>query len=238
MIKILDCTTRDGGFNTNWNFEDDFIKNLSESLKKNNVTYWEIGYRNHIENEGKGSFYQCTPEFLKGLYEQKGNLLLGVMTDTKRFNLSDFNGQNKDFIDFVRIATHPEDIPLTIEIAQDLHKLGYRIFIHLMDVSNIDEEGYLTLFNWQNKEILESLYFADSYGTLYPDDIEKYFYKLKSLGYEKISFHAHNTIGLALENTKRAINLGAFSVDCTKSGLGRSGGNLNATDLINYLSLK
>jgi 4-hydroxy 2-oxovalerate aldolase len=227
MVKFLDCTTRDGGFNTNWNFSDEFVGNLLEILNRNGFTYWEIGYRNHFDIAGKGEFYNCTPKFVEKFSHQKGSLQIGVMTDIKRFSLEDFTGVAKDFIDFVRIATHSEDIAKALCVAEELNSRGYKIFIQLVDISNIDEKGYLALFRWDKKDILESLYFADSYGSLYPDDISQYFYKLKILGYDKISFHAHNTIGMALNNTKKAIEMGAFSVDVSRDGLGRHGGNLD-----------
>ena len=49
MVKILDCTTRDGGHETKWNFEDVFVKTLMEFLNKSDVSYYEIGYRNHVD---------------------------------------------------------------------------------------------------------------------------------------------------------------------------------------------
>ena len=29
-MKLLDCTLRDGGYYTNWSFDDDFVKRYSE----------------------------------------------------------------------------------------------------------------------------------------------------------------------------------------------------------------
>lgn len=238
MVKILDCTTRDGGHTVNWEFSDQFIYNLMSDLNSQNCSYYEIGYRNHFDNEGKGRFYNCSPELLEKFYKNKGNLKIGVMTDTKRFSYDDFLSADKDYLDFVRIACHPDKIQETLNIAQELYSRGYKIFIQLMDISNVDEEGYLALFSWQYKNILESLYFADSYGTLLPQDVEKYFNKLKMLGYEKISFHGHNNIQKALENSLKAIELGAYSVDVTLNGIGRCGGNLNSADLYKYIELK
>ena len=51
MVKILDCTTRDGGHETKWNFEDVFVNTLMEFLNKSNVSYYEIGYIWKIANE-------------------------------------------------------------------------------------------------------------------------------------------------------------------------------------------
>ena len=235
MIKILDCTIRDGGHVTNWEFEDDYVIELIKTLNDSKITYCEIGYRNHIDNNGKGKFYNCTPQVLEKFYNIKGNLQIGVMTDIKRFSENDFPNAENDYLDFVRIATHPENIKNTLEAAELLNSRGYKIFIQLMDVSNIDTAGYLALFEWQNKNILESLYFADTYGKITPDEVENYYNKFKILGYEKISFHGHNNIQMALNNTLKALNLGAFSIDVTQNGIGRNGGNLNADELINAI---
>ncbi len=231
MTKILDCTTRDGGHIVNWYFDRKFATDLIEKLNISGTSFYEIGYRNHFDNDGKGPFYNCTPKFLKPLYKIKGNLALGVMTDTKRYYSKDFPGQKEDFIDFVRIACHPDKIGETLNIAKDLHDKNYKVFVQLMDISNVDEAGYIKLYKWKYKKVLESLYFADSYGTLIPEDVEKYYKKLTMLGYEKLSFHGHNKIGKALTNSLKAIELGAYSIDVTQNGIGRCGGNLDAKEL-------
>ncbi len=235
MIKILDCTVRDGGHLTNWNFDDEFIIDLFDKLNQSGIKYCEIGYRNHFETGGKGRFYNCTTDLLKSFYKFKGNLQIGVMTDVKRFLDDDFPGLKEDYLDFIRIAAHPDEISKALEIAEILHDKGYKVFVQLMAVSLIDEFGYLSLFEWDEKEILESLYFADSYGTITTDDVEKYFYKLKSLGFSRLSFHGHNNSNLVFENSLRAIELGAYSVDVTRNGEGRRGGNLDAKKLLDFL---
>lgn len=234
MVKILDCTTRDGGHKTKWNFNEDFVFSLMECLNNSNISYYEIGYRNHYDNEGKGIFYNCTPEFLEKFYKAKGNLELGVMTDTSRYLAEDFQGKDKDNIDFVRIACHPDRIRETLEISKDLHNKGYKVLLQLMEAPNIDEAGYLSLFEFDNKDIFETVYLADSYSTMHPNEIEEYFNKMEMLGYKKISFHAHNKIQLALKNTLKAIEHGAYSVDVTLDGIGRDG-NLDAVKLLDNL---
>ena len=65
--------------------------------------------------------------------------------------------------------------------------------------------------------------------------IEKYYNKLKTIGYEKLSFHAHNELGLALENSLRAAELGCYTIDTTFNGIGRGGGNLKLQELLENL---
>ena len=235
MVKILDCTTRDGGHISNWDFNTEYVFELMEKLKNHNVIYYEIGYRNHFDVDGKGRFYNCTSEFLEKFYKLKGSLQLGVMVDTSRFLFEDFCGVEKDYLDFVRIAAHPEEIPKALEIAEQLYSRGYKVFVQLMDVSSIEADGYLHLFAWENKHILESLYFADSHGILAQADVESYYNKLKILGYEKISFHGHNNNGNVLANSLKVLSLGAYSVDTTDQGIGRRGGNLNLDEFVSHL---
>ena len=232
MVKILDCTTRDGGHETNWSFEDPFVEKLISCMNNTKVEYYEIGYRNHKDKENKGPFFYCTPDIIESYQKVKNNLKIGVMVDTSRFYEKDFPGVGKDNIDFIRIATHPQTIEKTLNIAYNLHNIGYKIFIQLMEIPNVQKEHYDILESWKHKDTLESLYIADSYSTVKPDEIGIYFKKLKSIGYNKISFHAHNKHNLALQNTLKAVELGAYSVDITLNGLGH---NLDAINLIQNL---
>ena len=44
MIKVLDCTLRDGGYINNWEFGFDNIKQIINSLSKSNLDYIECGF--------------------------------------------------------------------------------------------------------------------------------------------------------------------------------------------------
>ena len=45
MSLILDCTLRDGGYYTNWEFEDDLVKEMVKCLNFSEVDYIELGYK-------------------------------------------------------------------------------------------------------------------------------------------------------------------------------------------------
>lgn len=229
MVKLLDCTIRDGGHWKNWCFEPEYAYKLLEKLNTLNIDFCEIGYRNHYDREGKGEFFYCSPDFLKEFYNRKGNVQLGVMTDVSRFLLKDFEAAQNDFVDFVRVATHPERISEAFSICYELHNRGYKIFLQIMEIPNVREQHYRLLRDWENKDILTSLYIADTYSSAKPADLAGYFAKLRECGYENISFHAHNKTGLALANTLEAIRLGAYSADVVQ---GEFDQNLNYAELM------
>ena len=227
MVKLLDCTTRDGGYCTDWNFSDEYIFGLMSELNDNNFCFYEIGYRNYYERNDKGHFYYCTAEFIKKFSDKKNNLKLGVMVDTKRFNETDFPGGSSDCVDFVRIATHPDKILQTLSVAEILHKKNYNVMLQLMDMKNLLTEHFDLLKQWKYKDIAETVYLADTYGEINASELENIYKKMKEIGYKNISFHAHNKNKLALSNSVKAIELGAYSIDVTRDGAGKNGGNLS-----------
>ena len=45
MLKILDCTLRDGGYYNNWFFTKDLINEYLKVMSVIKVDYFEIGFR-------------------------------------------------------------------------------------------------------------------------------------------------------------------------------------------------
>ena len=45
-FKILDCTLRDGGYYTNWDFKPQLVDKYLKSVQELPIDYIEIGYRN------------------------------------------------------------------------------------------------------------------------------------------------------------------------------------------------
>ena len=67
-MKILDCTLREGGYYTNWDFEKKIVENYSKSMQKLPIDFIEIGYRNPKLKGYYGEYYYCklsTIEFIQ-----------------------------------------------------------------------------------------------------------------------------------------------------------------------------
>ena len=60
-MKILDCTLRDGGYYTNWNFKKNLVNQYLEAMNAINVDYVEIGFRFIDVKKNKNTgFYTST----------------------------------------------------------------------------------------------------------------------------------------------------------------------------------
>lgn len=54
-MKILDCTLRDGGYYTNWDFESSLVDTYLAAVNQLPIDYIEVGYRNLPQDEYMGS---------------------------------------------------------------------------------------------------------------------------------------------------------------------------------------
>ncbi len=210
MTKILDCTIRDGGHINEWKFSDKCILASLDAAEKAGVDYFEAGYK--------------LPECISS-----SDIELVLM-----INASDIRPVAEK-VDCIRVACYPDEILTGYEACREYKSQGYKVFLHLMTADRLSENHYEMLTNFQDKDILTSLYFADSFGSFTPLTVEAIFKKLEKCGFKNISFHAHNNLQLAFANTIKAIELGAYSVDGSIYGMGRGAGNLPIELLVNYL---
>ena len=55
-MKLLDCTLRDGGYYTNWNFSSDLVDIYLKTTSKLPIKYIELGYLSDAK-DNNGPFY-------------------------------------------------------------------------------------------------------------------------------------------------------------------------------------
>ena len=233
MVKILDCTIRDGGYANNWNFSDDCVLATFLTAQRSNVDYFEIGYR---KKNAVRKYERITDDKLEFIADYKNNRTkLLVMVNELEYDAGLFNDANKSPVDGVRVACHVPELKTGIDICEELKDKGYEVFLNIMNIPQIEEKHYKLLAGWENKNIITSLCFADSFGVLVPEKIPEYFEKFRQCGFENISIHTHNNLQMAFANSLKAIESGAYSVDATVYGMGRGGGNLPIELIIGYL---
>ena len=62
-IKLLDCTLRDGGYYTDWNFDDTLVEVYAEAMESLPIDYVEVGYRSIPLKGYLGQYFYC-PEYV------------------------------------------------------------------------------------------------------------------------------------------------------------------------------
>ena len=147
-----------------------------------------------------------------------------------------FLKKKKSKISTIRIAVNYSHIFDIVEHLNYLKTQGYQIIINLMQVHKVTESKLKDFLFFLKKENIKTFYFADSFGSLKPNDVKKICSNIKKYWKKEIGIHAHDNCGYALANTLEAFNNGATFLDCTIMGMGRGAGNTSTESLITELS--
>ena len=241
-IKVFDCTIRDGGLVNNYHFTDEFVKAHYETCVAAGVDYMEIGKNNSptiMSEEEFGAWNFCKEEDIRRIVgENNTNMKIAVMSDIGRTVSSELLPKSESVVDMIRIATYIHQLPAAIALIEEAHAKGYETTVNIMAISKSFDDELNEVLEQLSKTNVDIIYIADSFGSFYPEQINKL--TEKYLGYaektgKKIGIHAHNNLQLAYANTIEAMMYGASFLDVTISGLGRGAGNCPLELLIGFL---
>ena len=246
IMQILDCTFRDGGYYTNWDFNQTLVDDYCKLVKSLPISIVELGYRGNINKKDNyyGEYYFLTISNLKKIKsiigkEKKLSVMIDLKDWQKEQDLKKNLNKCKGIVDIVRFAINPKKIRKIKKFLKVAKLLGFKVAVNLM-------YSHLFLSNPKIiKEVLickkfyDILYIVDSYGTLISGDVEKLIKQIKDVDSKiPIGFHAHNNLEMALSNSLEAIKNKIDYVDCTFTGMGRGAGNLKTELLLTFLNLK
>ncbi len=249
MLKILDCTLRDGGYYNNWHFNNGLVQNYLRAMESCSVDTVEIGFRFIDVKENIGPFGTTDEEFLRTL-NLPDSLDYAVMINGKEYLSPDkkeikkkirdnFLPAGESCISLVRVAINFNNALDSETILEELKSLGYKIGLNLMQSNGKKENEYEQIAQEiQSWDLVDILYFADSFGNMDPDDISFIVDSLKKGWRGEIGFHSHNNKGFALGNSIRAIEKGVNFCDSTVTGMGRGAGNVTTESLLMELENK
>ena len=213
MVKILDCTLRDGGYYTNWKFSDELITDYLYSMKEAKLDWIEFGFRFPKASDERESCASSRDEFINSFSYSK-ELNVGVMINAADFTadvqtwekiLNKLFAKSQDSpVKLVRVACHYDELKKSDFIFKFLLENGYKVGVNLMQISEKSESELRKFSKFVSKYPFEVIYFADSLGSLIPKDIKKIVSSLRSFWKGDIGFHAHDNMGNALENCLKA----------------------------------
>lgn len=240
-MEILDCTFRDGGYYTNWDFGQATSKAYISSMSRLPVDWVEIGYRGQLTDEYRGEYYFLPIDTIKRLSSQLSGKKLAAMINAKEWDSrpSDLElnlAKTVDYLDMVRIAADSTKIESARQLVDVCHSLGFTVAVNLMYGHRfIGKEAELKAIQDVFKDT-RYLYLVDSYGHLRPSQVQSMVSALcDNSSEQRIGFHAHDNLTLALGNSIAAISGGAQIIDSTVLGIGRGAGNLRTELLLTYL---
>lgn len=238
--KIVDCTIRDGGLVNNWDFSEQFVKDLYENLNRAGVEYMEIGYKNSpelIEANGAGPWRFCNDEFLKEIIPEKKETKISALVDVGRVKEEDILPREESVVDLIRVACYMKDVEKGIALAEVFHERGYETSLNIMAVSNALQYQLEEALQKVNESNVDIVYIVDSFGSLFSRDIQFLIDVFKKHAPDKqLGIHTHNNMQLAFANTLLGKENGVIYLDASLMGMGRAAGNCPTELLVGTLN--
>lgn len=240
-MKLLDCTLRDGGYYTNWDFKTELVQDLISSLDLAGVDIIELGYKSPVKG---GKYRKCNDRFIWEVLEHKlpVNSRLAFMIDAKDFikdNKIDFSliddvihSASDSPFSICRLAIKHSEISHALEIGKYVKSKGYNLIVNLMGISLLSDIEIIDINKFASLDP-EALYFADSYGALTPN-VTKQITRIFSQFTDYVGIHTHDNLGLAFANCLAGLEEGIEYIDGTVLGMGRGVGNVKTEQLLTY----
>lgn len=239
-MKILDCTIRDGGYYTNWDFDRELVNNYLESFNHLPVEYLEVGYRSEPMDTYLGEYFYCHVSILQHIKSRSNKKLVIILNekDVRASQVEELLSPIKGLVSMVRMAIDPENFKRALSLAAEVKRLGFEVAFNVMYMSTWSEQKDFIELLPEVDGIADYFYMVDSFGGVYPQDVKETMALVRSKTDVKLGFHGHNNLEMALANTLTAIDQGIDIVDATVTGMGRGAGNLKTELLLTVLNAK
>lgn len=239
-FELLDCTLRDGGYYTNWDFDQQLVKTYFEAFNSLPVDYLEIGYRSNPMNDYLGEYFYCPLYLLEEAKKASIKKLVIILNekDVLPEHVKNLLSPCKGLISMVRIALDPENLSRALKLAAAIRTQDFTVGFNVMYMSKWKQ--YKTFLNEIQfvSDVADYFYMVDSYGGVYPQDVKDTINLVKERTTCKIGFHGHNNLELGLINSLTALEHGAEIIDATVTGMGRGAGNLKTELLLTALNAR
>jgi len=228
-MKILDCTLRDGGYYTDWHFDNELVRRLVKALSNSEVDVIELGYKSPIKG---GPYRKCNDGFISSVVNfDVFHSQLSFMIDAKDYinqpELLEDIIKPSGIFQICRVAMKKSEIYDSLELIERIQDLGYEVMCNLMQTSILEGANIKYFTDCMDKVGVDVRYVADSYGALKPKDVTAIFENHSVQG-----IHTHDNLNLAFANCVTALDSGAEWCDGTVTGMGRGVGNVFTEQLL------
>lgn len=241
MIKVLDCTLRDGGYINNWNFGSQTIRNIIKLLGEAKIDIVECGFIRNIIYSNDLTVFNSMDQLSKTITRKSKDTLYAVMIEHHNnvyHKIPVYDGQGADII---RVTFRRNEWINAKNSIRELIDKGYKICVQPVGTTNYDDESLLKLVKDVNEIKPYAFYLVDTLGVMYRHDMRRLFYLIDNNLAKDIclGFHSHNNLQMSFANAQEMIRLAnqrGIIIDSSCYGMGRGVGNLATELLCDYIN--
>ena len=243
-IKLLDCTLRDGAYINGGDFGTPCIQGIIRKCEKANIDVIECGWLKDAPHREGSSYFHVPDDLLAYRRRKDSSKTYVVMIDWDRYDLSQLPECDGRSIDAVRVVFPYDKFREGIAVAAKVKTKGYKIYLQAANTLAYSESDLVSLAEAVNELSPVALSVVDTFGAMYPDDLERILNILDSELDSSIAlgFHSHNNLQLSFS---MCIHFAAalygrrdIMIDSSLCGMGRGAGNAPTELVANFLNQK
>ena len=245
QISLLDCTLRDGAYVTGGRFGEAAIRGIIHKMQDAGVDIVECGWLKNDPYQSGTTFYHVPGDLEQYLPQKDRRRTYVAMIDWDRYDVSHLPECNGRTIDAIRVVFPHRKHKEAIEIGNQIKEKGYKIFFQAANTLGYSENDLIDLAESMNIVEPVGLSVVDTFGAMYPEDLERIVKilheRLKSnIG---LGFHSHNNQQLSFALTMDFVKMLQKSerniiVDASLCGMGRGAGNATTELVVSFLNRK
>lgn len=241
MIRLLDCTLRDGGYVNAWNFGEKTIGRIVGNLTDAGIDFVEIGFLQSKPYTPGKTLFRTVAEFAPFIPVNRRKTEYFGMITFGDYPLSDIPENDGSSVDGFRIIFKKKQWREALEYCRAVKNKGYDVFINPMHTYNYSDRELLDLIEAVNKIRPTGFSIVDTMGVMDADNLVRMFMLVDHNLANGITvcFHSHNNLQQSFTNAAALINCKAkreIVIDASVMGMGRGAGNLNAELIISHLN--
>lgn len=245
-IRVLDVTLRDGGCVNNFDFGQEYMDSILNSLQKSAVDVIELGYIDEHKGSEQGRTQYCNERVIPKYFlkHKNPNTEYVVMMDYGKFNVDTLQNRTDDGIDGIRLAFHKKNRKDIIEVGRKIIDKGYKFYIQPMITLRYSDKELLELIEDVNENLKDAsgFYMVDSFGEMRGNDVIRLMHLIDKnlIPSMTLGFHSHNNLQLSYANAMSLLSFDtnrSLMLDSSVMGMGKGAGNLNTELLLEHLNL-
>lgn len=252
MIKLLDCTLRDGGYINDWRFGHGAIADMVERLEDTNVDIIELGFLKDEPYSQDRTIFNDMGQVSGLMPHKKQGVKYAVMTEVVNpIPLDMLSHRTAESADIIRViiwkTKHDaygnvvDALEEGYEYCRGIIEKGYKLCVQPARVDQYSDEEFVAMLEKFQRLNPMAVYVVDSWGTRTTEQIMHYV-RLADETLDKgiaVGYHGHNNLMQALGTAVDFVHLNLERdqiVDASIYGIGRGAGNLNLELIAKYLN--
>lgn len=241
MIRLLDCTLRDGGHVNQAQFGRDNMTKMIRGLVDAGVDDIELGFLRDGTFSAEQALYNDVKEIGSLLPDSKKKSRYAVMIRPDWYDITQLS-ESDGSIDVIRFAFYYRDIQKMLVYAKIVKEKGYHFICNPVNINGYTDNELLELTDHMNEIHPEQLTIVDTYG-IFEFQRLHHVYSLLEENLDKeirIGLHLHENRSLSFALAQYLLGIRKterdVEIDASLLGMGRIPGNLPIELIAEYLN--